>query len=74
MRNLYPPQIFVIIVIIISLLLFLFLSRKNSVDNTNSTGIFCGGIANIVCPQGYKCILDGNYPDAGVKCTKSLFP
>jgi len=32
--------------------------------------IFCGGIAGIACPTGYKCILDGQYPDAGGKCQK----
>lgn len=35
-------------------------------------GQFCGGIgANLPqfqCPTGYKCQLDGNYPDAGGKC------
>lgn len=34
-------------------------------------GQFCGGIAAIACPEGYECILDSNYPDAGGKCTKS---
>src|SRR3989338_5757216 len=31
---------------------------------------FCGGIANIECPSGYTCKLDGFYPDAGGKCVK----
>lgn len=31
---------------------------------------FCGGIAGIACSTGYKCILDGQYPDAGGKCQK----
>lgn len=35
---------------------------------TEST--FCGGIAGIACSTGYKCILDGQYPDAGGKCQK----
>lgn len=30
----------------------------------------CGGIANIKCPSGYTCQLDGSYPDAGGKCVK----
>ncbi len=34
---------------------------------------FCGGIANINCPGGYKCQLDGSYPDAGGTCVKKLF-
>lgn len=37
----------------------------------NSTGDgFCGGIAGIPCPSGYRCLLDGDYPDAGGKCQK----
>lgn len=31
---------------------------------------FCGGIAGILCPEGYRCQLDGNYPDAGGTCQK----
>jgi hypothetical protein len=34
----------------------------------DSTGQFCGGIAGIPCPEGYKCKLDGDYPDAGGEC------
>lgn len=37
-------------------------------------GKFCGGVAANLpenkCPSGYKCQLDGNYPDAGGKCVK----
>mgnify|MGYP001558259781 CR=1 FL=1 len=33
-------------------------------------GQFCGGIAGAVCPEGYSCKYDGNYPDAGGVCTK----
>lgn len=43
-------------------------------DTTSSPkpteGQFCGGIAGKVCPTGYKCQLDGSYPDAGGKCVK----
>lgn len=31
---------------------------------------FCGGIAGRPCPQGFTCVLDGNYPDAGGTCIK----
>ena len=31
---------------------------------------FCGGIAGVECPAGYRCKLDGNYPDAGGICVK----
>ncbi|MDO8639084.1 MAG: PsbP-related protein [Candidatus Daviesbacteria bacterium] len=37
-------------------------------------GKFCGGIAGNLpqnmCPAGYQCQLDGDYPDAGGKCIK----
>jgi hypothetical protein len=33
-------------------------------------GKFCGGIAGVACPGGYKCKLDGSYPDAGGTCIK----
>lgn len=32
---------------------------------------FCGGIAGILCPVGFTCRMDGNYPDAGGTCIKS---
>ncbi len=31
---------------------------------------FCGGIATFQCPDGYTCLFDGNYPDAGGHCVK----
>ncbi|MCR4313420.1 MAG: hypothetical protein NUV58_04170 [Candidatus Roizmanbacteria bacterium] len=34
-------------------------------------GKFCGGIAGILCPEGYDCNLDGNYPDAAGVCVKN---
>ncbi len=39
-------------------------------DRTGTENIFCGGFAGTVCPLGYKCQLDGNYPDAGGRCIK----
>jgi hypothetical protein len=36
--------------------------------NSCCAGQFCGGIAGIPCPGGYKCKLDGDYPDAGGTC------
>jgi hypothetical protein len=35
-----------------------------------SEGLFCGGIAGFLCPEGYTCKLDGSYPDAGGVCVK----
>lgn len=57
------------------------LSNASSLDQilstfkfTDSGGAFCGGFAanlpEYQCPSGYKCQLDGNYPDAGGKCVK----
>lgn len=37
-------------------------------------GSFCGGIAAIMCPDGYKCKYDGNYPDASGSCVKTPVP
>jgi len=31
----------------------------------------CGGIQGIVCPSGYECDYEGNYPDASGKCVLS---
>jgi len=46
--------------------------RPGSCDSTsigdNSNNNFCGGIAAIKCKEGYRCKLDGDYPDAGGKC------
>ena len=30
----------------------------------------CGGFAGVICPTGYECKLDGDYPDAAGKCAK----
>lgn len=46
------------------------LSTFRFLDQLPGKGEFCGGIAGLPCPSGYKCILDGNYPDAGGKCVK----
>jgi len=37
-------------------------------------GQFCGGITGIICPEGYSCKYDGNYPDASGVCTKLTEP
>lgn len=29
---------------------------------------FCGGIAAFQCAEGYSCVFDGDFPDAGGKC------
>ncbi len=29
---------------------------------------YCGGIANIACPNGQECKLSGSYPDATGRC------
>jgi len=35
---------------------------------------FCGGIMGLPCPEGYTCQLDGDYPDAGGQCIKTVSP
>ena|SRR3990170_8270888 len=53
---------------------FKFLSTTADRDQNNAEGKFCGDIAGNLpenqCPAGYKCQLDGNYPDASGKCVK----
>jgi len=34
----------------------------------DATGKFCGGIGGLPCPDGFVCVLDGSYPDAGGSC------
>lgn len=45
------------------------LSTFRFVEN-GAEGQFCGGIAAFQCPDGYICKLDGDYPDAGGKCSE----
>ena len=33
-------------------------------------GQFCGGFAGTLCPEGYECQLEGDYPDASGVCIK----
>jgi hypothetical protein len=49
---------------------FKFLDDSSTPTSINPEGKFCGGIAGIACPGGFKCVLDGTYPDAGGKCQK----
>lgn len=46
-------------------------TNTTSPSDQNPQGTFCGGFAGKPCAAGYKCQLDGNYPDAGGKCTKN---
>lgn len=48
-------------------------SLEPTAKQEESEGKFCGGIANIACPLGYRCVLEGKYPDAGGRCTKEKF-
>lgn len=34
----------------------------------DATGQFCGGIGGLPCPDGFVCVLEGDYPDAGGSC------
>jgi hypothetical protein len=39
--------------------------------SSSSMGQFCGGIAALPCPEGFACVLDGTYPDAGGTCVQT---
>ena len=52
-------------VLLLASLLILLLTRFTPPSSLPS---MCGGFANIQCPVGYTCQLDGNYPDAGGTC------
>lgn len=43
-------------------------SSSEQTRKCSNEGEFCGGIAGIMCCEGLKCQLDGNYPDAGGEC------
>lgn len=49
-------------------------SEQDSSGQSSVEGKFCGGLGGNLpenqCPIGYKCELDGNYPDVGGKCIK----
>lgn len=59
---------------ILSTFKFLPTTAGGDQNKASAEGKFCGGIAANLpenqCPGGYKCQLDGNYPDAGGKCVK----
>lgn len=70
---------FIAIVTVLSLLAggVVWLWNNNQAQMTPGESIegkFCGGIAANLpenkCPPGYKCQLDGSYPDAGGKCVR----
>lgn len=52
---------------------FMFLD-STGIDQNSVEGRFCGGIAANLpenqCPSGYKCQLEGDYPDAGGRCVR----
>lgn len=46
----------------------------DGLEETTGGGQFCGGTAGIPCPAGYRCELEGSYPDAGGKCVPMTKP
>lgn len=46
------------------------LSTFKFLENKDAEGEFCGGIAGEICPEGYLCRLEGDYPDASGTCIK----
>lgn len=47
-----------------------FIFEPSEDDSPSEGPAFCGGIAGILCPTGYYCQYEGNYPDAGGVCVK----
>ncbi len=43
-------------------------SGSGGSGGSGGVGAFCGGIANLPCPAGQHCVLDGSFPDAGGHC------
>ena len=43
----------------------IFLEQNISID-----GRFCGGLAGLICPDGYLCKLDGDYTESAGYCIK----
>ena len=35
-------------------------------------GQFCGGFAGVLCPEGYTCEMEDNFPDAGGRCVANV--
>ncbi|HBC72392.1 MAG: hypothetical protein UX91_C0001G0099 [Candidatus Amesbacteria bacterium GW2011_GWB1_47_19] len=68
MQSRYP----LIIIVSLFLLFFAFLLLPRVTDllpsDTGKTPVMCGGIANIQCPLGYTCQMEGDYPDASGRC------
>jgi len=60
--------VFFVIIALIGLYFFVF--KPPFSQKTPVTPSFCGGVANIKCPSGYRCQLEGDYPDAGGTCLK----
>lgn len=43
-------------------------TRGEYTVSAESDRVMCGGIAGFTCPADQKCLLDGNFPDAGGVC------
>lgn len=47
-----------------------FFSVKNVLIESRRCGGIAGNLPKYQCPPGYRCQLEGNYPDASGKCVK----
>ena len=45
-------------------------TRESTGSPEKTEGSFCGGFAGKLCPDGYECQMEGNYPDASGTCIK----
>jgi hypothetical protein len=56
--------------LVVGLLLFYSQKTTPTPPVVEEEEIFCGGIMGRTCPPEFKCMLDGDYPDAGGKCVR----
>ncbi len=49
-----------------------FKNKSIKIFQNNQENQFCGGIANIQCPEEYECVIKDKYPDAGGVCVKKI--
>lgn len=45
-------------------------TRESTGSPEKTEGSFCGGFAGKLCPDGFECQMEGNYPDASGTCIK----
>lgn len=46
-------------------------TRESTGSPEKTEGSFCGGFAGKLCPDGFECRMEGNYPDASGTCVRN---